>query len=242
MVNILRDRYKVQKKDHEKAFEYQLGLKYNEEYEKVVEEAFLKIVKIFIGKYPGVKLDPPRGREKSDKSLENKIKKLAIERLSKKYSINEITNEELDTLYNLITEKVKNRNSIDEDNILEEIDKIFFKSIKDLDSISYIIEREYISDNTKKALLRMVYSKLIIQNDKDSKKMQNEIEYRYGEKAAEREKCDSKNLLHWEDIEILLENDEELKKVYDSFEYLRVKDLRAFKIIISSVFSQLWPG
>ena len=50
MVSTLRDRYKVLKKDYETSYDYQLGLKRNEEYERIVEDAFIKIVDFF-GKF-----------------------------------------------------------------------------------------------------------------------------------------------------------------------------------------------
>ena len=73
MTNTLRQRYKVEKSNIEKAYEYQLALKHNQEYEDRFNNTFLTLVKLFKSRYPDVKLEPSRAREKSYNSIKNKI-------------------------------------------------------------------------------------------------------------------------------------------------------------------------
>ena len=214
--------YKIEKNNIEKSYEYQLGLKNNEEYEERVNKTFLAFANLLKATYPNVNIEAPRGREKSKHSLRNKIEKLEIERLCKLYAIGEITKDQKKNLYNLILNKIKiTKKDLVIKLILEDI-----KSLKDIDKIM----KEDIEEHIKTALLRIVNTKLEKENKKE---LQLEIDRKYGETAAIETKQLKNNLLHWEAIENI--NEEEIKKLHSPFEYLCVKDLRAFKIIIAGV-------
>lgn len=60
MLNNIRERYKVSKTPTEQSYEQQLGLKNNKEYETRVNNTMLQIVNIFINRYKGVSIEPPR--------------------------------------------------------------------------------------------------------------------------------------------------------------------------------------
>ena len=94
MENSLRERYKVQKSNTEKSYDYHLSLKSNKEYEERVDKAFLAIVNLFACTYPNVKIEQPQGREKTRRSMRTKIENLEIERLCKLFAIEGITKEE----------------------------------------------------------------------------------------------------------------------------------------------------
>ena len=81
----IREMYKIQKTTIQEAYERQMILKLNKEYEENVNKACITIVEYFKELYPNVPIDKPRAREKSAKSLMGKIKNLQIERLSKLY-------------------------------------------------------------------------------------------------------------------------------------------------------------
>lgn len=223
MLNSLQEKYKVKKSNIEESYVYQLGLKNNEEYQKKVDSTFLELANIFNGMYPNVKIESPKGREKSNQSLKNKIEKLEIERLCKLYAIGEISKEEKQSLYSLIINKVKKaKTDVAYRIILEEIE-----NLKDIDTI---MQEKEIDEHIKTALLRVAMAKLKIENKKE---LQFEIDRKYGEIAAKETGQLKNNLLKWDYIENM--NEDTKKKLHYPFEYLRVKDLLGFKFVIREV-------
>ena len=223
MQNSLRETYKVEKNNIEKMYEYHLALKNNKEFEKVVDDTFLAFANLLKTIYPDIKIEAPRGREKSNQSLKNKIEKLEIERLCKLNAIGEIKNQEIRNLYNLVLNKLDN---VDK----SIIKKILIGEIKTLQELDQIMKMEQVESHTKTALLRIVNTRLIKEDKKD---LQIELDEKYGKKAAEKTKQLKNNLLHWECIENL--NDETIKKLHSPEEYLQVKDIRGFKFVVVDV-------
>ena len=108
-----------------------------------------------------------------------------------------------------------------------------FEQIQDL------VKEKQLSDNMKTACLRV--AKIRLQNGELEKneKIINSIEEQYGKEAAIREKKIEKNLLHWECVEKMQEDKEMQEKLHKPMEYLKAKDLRAFKIVIANVPDEL---
>jgi len=223
MLKSLQEKYKVKKSNIEESYEYQLGLKSNEEYQKNVDNTFLTLANLFRKMYPNVKIESPRGREKSNKSLKNKIEKLEIERLCKLYAIGEITEEEQTSLYTLIINRIK-------DTRKSNADRIILGKIESLNDIDAIMEEEEIDEHIKTALLRIANTRVKKENKKE---IQFEIDKKYGRTAAKETGKLKNNLLKWECIENI--NEEEIKRLHSPFEYLKVKDLIGFKFVIVDV-------
>ena len=232
MLTNIRDSYKVTKSTTQQSYEYQLGLKHNEEYKQRVENTFLQIVNLFKHNYPQVKIEPPRGREKSEKSLRDKIDKLEIERLCKLYIIEGISKEEKERLYNLVIEKIRRESQTKNEEIENEIYNLFIGKIKDFEQIEELVSKKELSDNMKTACLRVAKINLERQG---REKIASKIEECYGEKIAKKTKRPEKNLLHWECINQMEGSEEEREKLHKPMEYLKAKDLRAFKIVIANV-------
>ena len=73
----IREIYKVNKSEIESSFERQMGLKMDPEYEKWANNIACDLIEYFSDKYPKVKIEIPKLREKSTKSLLGKIKNLS---------------------------------------------------------------------------------------------------------------------------------------------------------------------
>ena len=101
-----RQKYKVDRSAVQEAFENQMCLKRNEEYEKWADHIGVQLIKYFLEQYKGVKIEIPKIREKSPKSLLGKIKNLQIERLSKLYAIEGISDIEKEDLYKRLEERI----------------------------------------------------------------------------------------------------------------------------------------
>lgn len=222
MLDTLRERYKVDKDNIQKAYEYHLALKNNEDYEKRVDEAFLGIVNYFKQEYPNVIIETPRGREKSNKSLKGKLEKLEIERLCKLFAVGKITEEEYNRLYLLVKEKVDEQSQ-------EALRKICFEEITDLDQLDQIMPKEDIIEDIKTAILRIANTKL---KNASNVTLENELDEKYGRGAVARTKQLKDDILRWESIEKIENDEEEIEKLSNPMEYLRAKDLRGFKIIL----------
>ena len=232
MTNSLRQ-YKVEKNNIEKAYEYQLALKHNPEYEQRVNNTFLSIVNLLKTKYPDIKLEPPRGREKSYNSIKNKIIKLEIERLCKLYAIEGISQDEEKNLYQLII------NSIDP-KTQGEVKQLLSTEIKDLDLLNSIMKKKDFPDHIKTAILRITKVRIERGNLENKEELENQIEEKYGETAVKKSKQLKDNLLHWECIEEMQKKGTE--KLHCPFEYLHIKDLRGIKIIIADVPDNIQPN
>lgn len=227
-MNNIREEYKVDKSNVQKSYEYHLALRENSEYEEKFNDTFFSIFKLFLEKYPSVSVEAPRGRIKSKKSIKDKIEKLEIERLCKLFAIEGITKEEYENLYNLVTERV-------EDKYKTLIYHIFYGKIDNLFTLHKLMKQTEISDNMKTAMLRVTNTRLEIENVKKKEKMQEVIFYRYGAEAVRTSGQLKDNLLHWECIELAKKDPSILTKLHNPYCYLKVKDLRGFKIIISEV-------
>ena len=222
-----RKKYKVQKSNVEESYEYQLGLKNNEEYEKRVDSTFLQIITLFKSIYPNVTIETPVGREKSNKSLLTKIENLEIERLCKLYAIEGLSEKEKGELYQAILKSVNYEKE-------EIIKQICYGEIKDIEFLSTIMENDEVPEKTKTGLLRIIKTRLLEQEQtKHNKMLQKELDEKYGTAAAERTGKLKYNLLKWETIENLTQAD--IEKIHNPFEYLKVKDLMGFKLAIGNV-------
>ena len=231
MTENIRERYKVNKTETEKSYEYQLGLKNNKEYEQRVDNTFLQIVNLFCNRYKGVSLDYPRGREKSAKSLKGKIERLEIERLCTIYEIDDISKEDKETLYMLLTKKT------DKIELFPKLRDIIFGKLQGLKLVEDIMKEKNLSENVKRAVLRITKTRLEKEEQDETKrnKLINKMDEKYGEEAARRTGRLEKNIAHFENIEKARNNPEILERLYKPQEYLKVKDLRGFKIVISDV-------
>ena len=240
MIDTIKSRYKVDKSPEQISYEQQVGLKHNEEYKQRVEQTFLQIVNLFIDRYQGVSIEPPRGREKSLRSLKGKIDKLEIERLCKLYAIEGITLEEKQRLCNLIISKIDQNSKVDRSKKIQEgINNLFYGEINSFEQIQDLVKEKQLSDNMKTACLRI--AKIRLQNGelKRNEEIINNIEEQYGKEAAIRENQVEKNLLHWECIDRTREDKAMIEKLHKPMEYLKAKDLRAFKIVIANVPDEL---
>lgn len=240
MIDTIKSRYKVDKSPEQISYEQQVGLKHNDEYKQRVEQTFLQIVNLFIDRYQGVSIEPPRGREKSLKSLKGKIDKLEIERLCKLYAIEGITLEEKQRLCNLIMSKIDKNAEIDRSQKIQDgINNLFYRDIKSFEQIQDLVKEKQLSDNMKTACLRV--AKIRLQNGelKRNEEIINSIEEQYGKEAAIKENKAEKNLLHWECVEKMQEDKAMQEKLHNPIEYLKAKDLRAFKIVIANVPDEL---
>lgn len=235
MASDVREKYKVYKIPTQQSYEYQLALKHNEEYEKRVDETFLKITKSLIEFCPNIKMEAPREREKTPRSLRGKIKKLEIERLCKLYAIEGLSKEQKIRLRSLLIERIEKELEIGNDKAEKIVNQIFYGTIENLDIIHKLMEEDKISDNTKTALLRITNIRIQTEDIKNKKLLNKEIEERYGQTAVETTNIPEKNLLHWECVEETKEDKGKLDKLKEPLEYLRAKDLRGFKFIISNV-------
>lgn len=222
MLDTLRKRYKVDKDNIQKSYEYHLALKNNKDYEKRVDDAFLGIVNYFKKEYPNVVIETPRGREKSNKSLRGKLEKLEIERLCKLFAVGKISEEEYNNLYLLIKEKVDNQSQ-------EALQKICFDEITSLDNLDQIMSKEDIIEDIKTAILRISNTKL---KNTCNVTLENELDEKYGRGAVARTRQLKDDILRWESIEKIENDEEEIEKLSNPMEYLRAKDLRGFKIIL----------
>ena len=225
-----RDSYKVDtnKSNVEKAYEYQMALKNDKEYETRVDNTFMQIVALFKKIYPGVKIEAPRGREKSNKSLRCKIENLEIERLCKIYAKEGLSQEEQVELYNDI---LKSMNGEEEENTY----KICFEPLKNLKSIDAIMKNEDIPEKTKTALLRIVKIRLLEQEKTLAREiLLLKLDKKYGKGAAERTRQLKNDILRWDSIE-RINSEEKIKKLHNPEEFLKVKDLRGIKIVIGYV-------
>lgn len=226
MASDLKEKYKVKKDNVEEEYRYYLGLRNDPEYQKRVYIAFCNLTNLFRELYPGVTIEAPRGRKKSLRSMKIKIENLEIERLSKLYVLGDIDREDLKDLYSRISKKTNNTYN-------EEIKRILTKKINNLDDINKIMQDDTVSGKIKTALLRIANAKLIKIPSEENKKIQEEIDAKYGEKKVKETGLFKYDLLKWKDIEKMTYKD--IAKVHNPKEYLKIRDVIGIKITIGDV-------
>lgn len=220
----------------QKSFIHQIGLKKNKDYENWADEVAKELIQYFYSEYKGIKIEIPKLRIKSDKSLLGKIKNLQIERLSKLYAIEGIPDEEKDELYLLIEERIYENDELDSTNILEKIKEIIYGEFKpeNLDEIENTIMVDGISKSTKTALLRILVTKIVkstlpVNYRKEKFKY---FEIKYGEIAAKRTGLPENNILKLDSV-INIKNDKrKLERLRSETKFLKANDLRGMKIVV----------
>ena len=177
MANI-REKYKVEKSNVEESYEYQLALKNNEEYANMADQTLLQMANLFKEMYPNVKIEAPRGREKSSRSMRNKIQNLEIERLCKIYAIEDLSKDDQKLLFQSILKGTKNKYE-------DSIKRILFGKINNLKDIEKIVEDKEVPEKIKTALLRVANTRLIKEEIKNKENLQEELDKKYGKKKVE---------------------------------------------------------
>ena len=235
MNNKFKKSLKVQKSPIELSDEIQLGLANNEEYDKLTDELCIAIYNYFLACNPDVSMENPRKRIKSPKSIHEKSKSRELERLSKLYIIEGLENDEIEELYEIIKNRIQEKEQINEDEILDNVNTLLKQDIEELDIEVFLnnIMVEQISDNTKKALLRILKSKIEKSNIKGKKQILKSLDERYGKKAAEKSGKPEDNKIQYESIEEIKKDKDRIQLLHDKIGYLKSEDLIGTRIVIS---------
>lgn len=235
MDNKFRQALKVQKNPIESSDEIQLGLANNEEYDKITDELCMAIYNYFLTYNPNVSIENPRKRIKSPKGIHEKSKSRELERLSKLYIIEGLKNDEIQELYEIIENRIQEKEQINENEILDDVKILLQQDIEKLDIEVFLnnIMVEQISDNTKKALLRILRSKIEKSDIKGKKQILKLLDERYGKKAAEKSGKPEDNKIQYESVEEIRKDKDRIKLLHDKIGYLKSKDLIGTKIVIS---------
>lgn len=241
MVNSFKESCKVKRTPVEISNEIQFGLRQNEEYEKITDRQCEEILNFFSECYPQVSIEIPKKRKKTPKSINEKSKNKEIERLSKLYVIEGISNEEIEELYSLLEQRIYESEQLDSNTILENINTLLKSDIKNL-NIEKLLENimvEQISNNTKKALLRILTSKIEKSDIKQKQEKIAMLEEKYGKKAQQRTRIPEDNIIEYEEIEQIRKNPYKLEALHKEVEYLKSSDLMGMKIIICDIPSNI---
>ena len=236
MNNKLRESYMV-KDSVQKAYLNQIGLKMNKEYEFWADNVGIKIIEYFFSKYPEVKIEMPKIREKSLKSLLGKIKNLQIERLSKLYAIEGISNNDKESFYLLIEERINENNILDTKRVLETVNDLIYNDINEFD-INQFEERimvEGITRSTKTALLRILVSKIENSNLKNKEEQIKILDEKYGKKAAMILGSSEYDIIKYDSINKIKENPDIINRLRDENRFLKANDLRGMKIVVVDI-------
>lgn len=235
MDNKFKQAFKVQKSPIEISDEIQMGLANNEEYDKITDELCMTIYNYFLACYPDLSIEVPRKRIKSPNSIHEKSKSRELERLSKLYIIEGLENDEIEELYEIIKNRIQEKKQVNENEILNNVETLLKQDIEKLDIEVFLnnIMVEQISDNTKKALLRILKSKIEKSDIKGKKQILKSLDERYGKKAAERSGKPEDNKIRYESIEEIKKDKDRIQLLHDKIGYLKSEDLMGTKIVIS---------
>ena len=219
----------------EKSFDAQMMLKDNSEYEKWCNSTAIQLIEYFFSKYKDTKIEVPKLREKSPRSLLGKIKNLQIERLSKLYAIGEITRQNNRDFYYLIKERIEENKDLDETKILNEVKKLLAKkeiNIKDFEDTFMI---DGISNSTKTALLRILVSKIEKSDLKNKHKKLQYLSDKYGKGLATKLNEPEADIIRYDSILNIKKSKEKIERLKDENQFLKANDLRGMKIVVVEV-------
>lgn len=235
MDNKFKQALKVQKSPIEISDEIQMGLANNEEYDKLTDELCMAIYNYFLACNPNVSIEVPRKRIKSPNSIHEKSKSRELERLSKLYIIEGLESNEIEELYEIIKNRIQEKEQTNEDEILDNVKTLLNQNIEELDIEVFLnnIMVDQISDNTKKALLRILKSKIEKSDIKGKKQILKSLDERCGKKAAEKSEKSEDNKIQYESIEAIKKDKDRIQLLHDKIGYLKSEDLIGTKIVIS---------
>ncbi|MFR2534504.1 MAG: hypothetical protein ACLTEH_03420 [Clostridia bacterium] len=221
---------KIQQTPEEKACQYMLGLKQDGIYKQKAKNLFLGIYDYMQNEYSGIKIDTPKMREKSPKSGKGKIKRLEIERLAKLYAIEGISLEEEQEFIQIIRELSKQDEVED---IVENVEDLLQRDMEQID-IQKIVEnivQHKMNAHSKTALLRILKTRIENSNLENKQEWLENLETEYGENAAIKYDDPERNLLRTENMEEIKQNPEEIARIHNPEEYLKVKDIVAMRFV-----------
>lgn len=226
---------KVQKSPVQISDEMQIGLANNEEYDNMTDKLCIAIYNYFLECNPGISIEIPKKRIKSPKGIHEKSISREIERLSKLCAIENIQEDESEELYQLIKDRIQEKEQNNEEAILENIKSLLQQNIENLDIQVFLnnIMVEQISGSTKKALLRILVGKIENSNIKDKNDILKTIDKKYGKKAGELSGNPEDDKIKYDSVEILKKDKNRKKLLYDKIGYLKSEDLVGTKIVIS---------
>lgn len=209
----------------------------NEEYEHWADDIGIGILEYFTNKYRGIKIEIPKLREKSQKSLLGKIKNLQIERLSKLYAIEGISDKEKTELYLQIEERIYENEELDAKHVLEIIKKLIYGQVEEIqiEEFEQAIMIEGISKSTKTALLRILFGKIEKSSNSDKNRQLQILEEKYGEIAANKSGIPEKDIIHYSSIRNIIGNNERIERLRDEHKFLKANDLRGMKIVVVDI-------
>lgn len=235
MENQFKQALKVHKSTIELSDEIQLGLANNIEYDELTDKLCISIYNYFLECNPGVSIENPRKRIKSPKSIHEKSKSREIERLTKLYAIDGLEQAETEELYELIKNRIQEKEQLNEEEILNNVQILLKQDIQNLDIELFLLNImvDTISDNTKKALLRILKSKIEKGNIKDKRAILNSLDERYGKKAAQKSGNPEDNKIKYESVEEIKKDKDRKQLLYEKMAYLKSEDLMATKIVIA---------
>lgn len=236
MNNKLRESYEL-KDPIQISYMNQIGLKMNKEYELWADNVGIQLIEYFLEKYPQIKIEMPKIREKSSKSLLGKIKNLQIERLSKLYAIEEISKRDKENFYALIKERIHENNILNNTAILSTVEKLIYNEIEtfDVNEFEERIMIDGISRSTKTALLRILVSKLENSNLKNKEENLKYLDEKYGEKAAIIAGTSEKDIIKYDSINKIKESQYRIDRLRDENKFLKANDLRGMKIVVVDI-------
>lgn len=241
MSNNFKELYKVKRTPVEISNEIQFGLRENEEYEKITDKQCEEILNFFAECYPQVLIEIPKKRKKTPKSINEKSKNKEIERLANLYVIEGISKEEIEELYSLLEQRIDENKQLDSIIILEDINTLLKSNIQDLNIEKFLEEImiEQISNSTKKALLRILTSKIEKSDIKQKQEILNMLDEKYGKKAEIITGIPENNIIEYEEIEKIRKNPYKLEALHKEVDYLKSTDLMGMKVIICKIPSEI---
>ena len=237
MRDIFKDKLVVQKSPARQAYEYALSLKNNVDFEKNTEKILEALTKYIQERHPEVKIDTPKLREKSPKSIRGKIRRLELERLAKLYAIEGISKKQQQNFLS-ITQKLLREDKVEKPKKIEQkIKSLLYDPIDTLDiqEITETLIIPEINEHSQTAFLRILKTRLEQSDRKDKKEVLEELERQYGEEAAIRENNPELNKLRSENLEEIRSNPEEIERLHKPEEYLKAKDLLAMRFVFTQV-------
>ena len=208
----------------EESYKKHMNLKEDKNYREQSIKTAYSIIGLFEKTYPGVVIEPPILREKSPRSIKDKIKNLEIERTSKLALLeaeipNQLHSYEIKRfgkvqfvdyyhLFTLLSERVDETiDSNKRDFFKSNIHNVLYKDINQID-IPYVeallLGSDKLSKTTKSSICRVLYARIESSNLSNKKELLNDIDKNFGKKAAEISGVTNSDILSHSSIDSLI--------------------------------------
>ena len=233
-----KENYKIDFDTEQEILQHFFASKNDPQYKVQTYQAMQNLIGLFKHFYPDVAIQDPIFREKSVKSGLFKLKELQIERFAKLYSLHLATNLDTNNFIQRITDRIhKCIPPPEQEHIIQSIQILLFSDLRTISirNLANTLMSSHLSIDNRRALLRILYQRILDSNLSNISEELTYIEKNYGAIGAILQQKPENDILHYTSITKLKNRPDLIANLQDEKKFVRCHDLKGSTIVISHI-------